>query len=54
MLQAGFALVAAKLAMIELLIFFTSPTATHALARAAMIRGVEPVLARAEDEPSKA
>ena len=54
MLQAGFTLVAAKLAMIGLLIFFTSPTATHALARAAMIRGVEPVLARTEDEPSKA
>jgi multicomponent Na+:H+ antiporter subunit G len=53
-LQAGFTLVAAKLAMVGLLIFFTSPTATHALARAAMIRGVEPVLARAEDEPSKA
>jgi multicomponent Na+:H+ antiporter subunit G len=54
MLQAGFTLVAAKLAMIGLLIFFTSPTATHALARAAMVRGIEPKLAGAKDEPSNA
>ena len=54
MLQAGLTLVAAKLAMVGLLIFFTSPTATHALARAAMVRGVAPVLARTEDEPSNA
>jgi multicomponent Na+:H+ antiporter subunit G len=52
MVQAGFTLVAAKLAMIGLLIFFTSPTATHALARAAMVRGVAPVLAQEEDAPS--
>ena len=35
MLQAGLTLVTAKLAIIALLIFFTSPTATHALAKAA-------------------
>jgi len=45
MLQAGFTLVTAKLLMIVLLLFFTSPTATHALARAARARGVEPLLA---------
>ena len=43
-LQAGLTLVAAKLAMVGLLVFFTSPTASHALARAAFVRGVEPQL----------
>jgi multicomponent Na+:H+ antiporter subunit G len=52
-LQAGLTLVTAKLVMIGLLIFFASPTATHALARAALVRGVKPLLARPEDEPSK-
>jgi len=41
------------LLMIGLLIFFTSPTATHALARAAFVSGVKPLLAPPEDEPSK-
>ena len=44
MLQAGLTLVAAKLLILALLIFFTTPTATHALARAAFLRGVKPVL----------
>jgi len=52
-LQACFTLVAIKLLIIALLILFASPTATHALARAAMIRGQKPVLAAAEDLPSK-
>lgn len=43
-LQAGLTLVAAKLVVIGLLLFFTSPTASHALARAAFVRGVEPLL----------
>jgi len=42
-LQAGWTLVAAKLAVIGLLIFFTSPAATHALVKAALERGVEPL-----------
>jgi multicomponent Na+:H+ antiporter subunit G len=42
LLQAGFTLVAAKLVVIGLLIFFTSPAAGHALARAALARGLEP------------
>jgi len=46
MLQAGFTLVTVKLIVIGLLIFFTSPTATHALAQAARARGLEPVLAK--------
>jgi multicomponent Na+:H+ antiporter subunit G len=41
-LQAGSLLVALKLVVIGLLIFFTSPAATHALARAALHRGLEP------------
>lgn len=54
MLQAGFTLVTAKLLMIGLLIFFASPTAGHALARAAMLRGLKPQLApNAEDASSK-
>ena len=45
LLQAGWTLAAIKLLMLGLLIFFTSPTATHALARAALTRGVRPELA---------
>jgi multicomponent Na+:H+ antiporter subunit G len=44
LLQAGWTLVAAKLVVIGLLIFFTSPAATHALAKAALGRGLEPLL----------
>jgi multicomponent Na+:H+ antiporter subunit G len=53
MLQAGFTLVAVKLAMVGVLILFASPTATHALARAAMVRGLKPQLADEERAPSK-
>jgi multicomponent Na+:H+ antiporter subunit G len=49
MLQSGLTLVSAKLVLVGLLIFFTSPTATHALARAALARGLEPKLAPRED-----
>ena len=52
LLQAGLSLIAVKLVMIGLLLFFASPTATHALARAALYRGVKPLLA-GEDAPSK-
>lgn len=48
MLQAGLTLVTVKLAVIGLLVMFASPTASHALARAAMARGVEPLLDRGE------
>lgn len=41
MLQSGFSLVTAKLLVIAALVFFASPTATHALARAARARGLE-------------
>jgi multicomponent Na+:H+ antiporter subunit G len=52
-LQAGVTLVAVKLVIVGLLIFFASPTATHALARAAMARGLRPRLSEPETEPSK-
>ena len=44
-LQAGLTLVAVKLAMIGLLLFFTGPVAGHALVKAAMGRGLAPLLA---------
>ncbi|MBT9594941.1 MAG: monovalent cation/H(+) antiporter subunit G [Vitreoscilla sp.] len=53
MLQAGLTLVAVKLLMVGALIFFASPTATHALARAAMVRGLKPLLSDEERAPSK-
>lgn len=52
MLQAGVSLVTAKLAIIALLLFFTSPAAGHALVRAALGRGLEPLLG-AREAPSK-
>ena len=44
-LQAGWSLVTAKLALIALFLLFTSPTATHALANAALRAGLRPRLA---------
>lgn len=44
-LQAGWSLVTAKLALIALFLLFTSPTATHALANAALRSGLRPRLA---------
>ncbi len=42
MVQAGFTLVTAKLFLILVFVFFTSPTTTHALARAALNSGLVP------------
>jgi multicomponent Na+:H+ antiporter subunit G len=53
LLQAGVTLVAAKLLILGLLIFFASPTATHALARAALVRGLQPLLADPGETSSK-
>ncbi len=53
MFQGGISLVTAKLLMIALLIFLTSPAATHALAKAALVRGLRPQLADGEDPASK-
>jgi len=52
MLQAGLSLVTVKLIVIGLLIFFTSPTSTHALAQAALARGLKPLLAAPEESAS--
>lgn len=52
-LQAGFTLVAVKLLMIGVLILFTTPTATHALAKAGLARGLKPLLAEGRSRSSK-
>lgn len=52
MMQAGLTLVTVKLLMVGLLLFFSSPTASHAIARAAMGHGLQPLLHK-EDELSK-
>lgn len=44
MLQAGLTLVTAKLVFVMIFLLMTSPTATHALARAALEDGIEPQL----------
>ncbi|MGE0118631.1 MAG: monovalent cation/H(+) antiporter subunit G [Dongiaceae bacterium] len=55
MLQAGLTLVTVKLVLILAFLFLTGPTATHALARAALISGVKPWQRRLEEtESSKA
>lgn len=41
--QAGFTLVTFKLVAIGVLLLFASPTATHALAKAAVARGIDPL-----------
>ena len=54
MIQAGLTLITVKLALIWLFLWFTSPTAGHALARAALSdrQRVEPLLYK-ENESSK-
>ena len=44
MLQAGFSLITVKLILIVIFILFTSPTAAHALAKAALHGEVKPLL----------
>ncbi|MEX2582471.1 MAG: monovalent cation/H(+) antiporter subunit G [Gemmatimonadota bacterium] len=46
MLQAGFTLVAAKLLLIWIFLWFTAPVASHAVARAALLGGVRPILVK--------
>ena len=50
--QAGLNIVTVKLVLIVVFILFTSPTATHALARAALRGGVRPQLDEPADEES--
>ena len=49
MFQAGLSLVTVKLILISLFIFFTSPTATHAVANAARVMGLNPMLVPDKD-----
>ena len=53
LVQAGLSLVTVKLVIVGLLVFFSSPAATHALAKAGMTRGIEPLLEPRERTPSK-
>jgi len=48
--QAGFTLIGAKLAVIGVLMFFISPVAGHAVARAMIHRNVKPTLADDDKE----
>lgn len=44
MIEAGFGIVLLKLILVGMFIYFTSPTSSHALARAAMNGGLKPYL----------
>jgi len=52
MFQSGLSLATGKLVMVLLFLLLTSPTATHAVARAALSAGVGPVVERKGDGPS--
>lgn len=52
MLQAGFTLVAVKLVLILVFLWFTSPTASYALANAALFAGLEPLLRKPKAAPA--
>ncbi len=47
--QSGFSLISFKLFLILVLVMYTSPTATHALARAALDGGLKPRVAPDDD-----
>ena len=49
-LQAGWSIAAFKLALIFVFLFFTSPTASHALTNAALHTGLKPKLGRDTQE----
>ncbi|QOC22153.1 monovalent cation/H(+) antiporter subunit G [Wenzhouxiangella sp. AB-CW3] len=51
-LQTGLSLVTIKLVLILVFLLFTAPTATHALARAAMVDEVEPEVIDNETGPT--
>ncbi|MCY4311572.1 MAG: monovalent cation/H(+) antiporter subunit G [Rhodospirillaceae bacterium] len=48
--QAGFTLITVKLFFIGLLLFFTTPTSTHALVKGALSGGQKPIV---RDSPDK-
>lgn len=45
-LQAGISLVTVKLILIGIFLFITGPTATHAIANAALVTGLRPTIAK--------
>lgn len=49
-IQEGFSLVMVKLIMLIFFLYLTSPTATHAIAKAAHISGITPQLEEKKDE----
>ena len=51
-LQSGLSLLSLKLVLILLFLLFTAPTATHAVARAALVDGVEPEVTDKDSEPT--
>jgi len=53
MIAGGWSLDTAKLAIILGILLYTGPIATHALARAALTAGVEPILAEDRTKPRK-
>lgn len=52
-LQAGLTQTSIKLVLILLFLFFTGPTAVHALAKAAIHGGVKPIVHKQGESPSK-
>jgi multicomponent Na+:H+ antiporter subunit G len=52
-LQAGFTIISIKLFLILLFLMFTSPTTTHALARAALDAGIKPLVNGDETDAKK-
>ena len=53
LLQSGFSIVTIKLVLIVVFILFTSPTATHALAKAALHGHMRPLCEKHGENPSK-
>ena len=49
MLQAGLTLITVKLVFILAILWLTSPTSTHAIAKAARMAGLEPKLGTSDD-----
>ena len=49
-MQTGFSIASIKLLLIFIFLFFSSPTATHALANAALLGGLKPVLEETRSE----
>lgn len=47
-LQTGISIASVKLLLIFIFLFFSSPTATHALANAAQLGGLDPLLDKSE------